>query len=327
MQDKKNIGLLLTNLGTPDAPTPAALRRYLKEFLSDPRVVEMNRMLWWCMLNLVILTIRPAKSARSYQSVWTDEGSPLMQYSLQQREKLQAQFGDSVCVELAMRYGKPSIAAGLEKLRAKGCGQVLILPLYPQYSGTTTGSTFDAVADVLKTWRDVPELRMMHSYHAHPAYISALASSVRQHWQAHGQAERLLISFHGIPQRYADQGDPYPILCKKTAQLLAEYLNLKEDEWLLSFQSRFGREPWLQPYTQDTLTTWGNAKMQTVDVICPGFSVDCLETLEEIAVENRDYFVEAGGKELRYIPALNAQDNHIQALKRIIEQHMQGWIS
>jgi len=327
MQDKKNIGVLLTNLGTPDAPTSAALRRYLKEFLSDPRVVEMNRMLWWCMLNLVILNIRPAKSARSYQSVWTEEGSPLMQYSLQQQDKLQTQFGDKVCVELAMRYGNPSIALGLEKLRDKGCDKILILPLYPQYSGTTTGSTFDAVADVLKTWRYVPELRMMHSYHDHPAYISALAASVRQHWQTHGQADRLLISFHGIPQHYADQGDPYPDSCKKTAQLLVELLELKDDAYLLSFQSRFGREPWLQPYTQDTLTTWGKAGVQTVDVICPGFSADCLETLEEIAVENRDYFLEAGGKDLRYIPALNAQDHHIQALTRIIEQQMQGWIS
>ncbi|MDQ6994370.1 MAG: ferrochelatase, partial [Mariprofundaceae bacterium] len=221
MQQKQKIGILLTNLGTPDAPTPSALRRYLKEFLSDPRVVEMNRLVWWCILNLVILNIRPAKSARSYQSVWTDEGSPLMKYSLQQQQKLQAQFGDTASVELAMRYGQPSIASGLEKLQAKGCDKMLIFPLYPQYSATTTGSTFDAVADVLKTWRYVPELRMINSYHDHPSYISSLASSIRKHWKTHGQADRLLISFHGIPQGYAEQGDPYPIHCKKTAQLLS----------------------------------------------------------------------------------------------------------
>ncbi|MDQ6990507.1 MAG: ferrochelatase [Mariprofundaceae bacterium] len=326
MQQKQKIGILLTNLGTPDAPTPSALRRYLKEFLSDPRVVEMNRLVWWCMLNLVILNIRPAKSARSYQSVWTDEGSPLMKYSLQQQQKLQDQFGDTASVELAMRYGQPSIASGLEKLQAKGCGKILIFPLYPQYSATTTGSTFDAIADVLKTWRYVPELRMINSYHDHPSYISALASSVRNHWKTHGQADRLLMSFHGIPQRYAEQGDPYPIHCKKTAQLLSQLLGLKEDEWFLSFQSRFGREPWLQPYTSDILTRWGKEGMQTVDVICPGFSVDCLETLEEITVENRDYFIESGGKALRYIAALNAQNDHIQALKRVIEQQIQGWV-
>ncbi len=327
MPEKQTIGVLITNLGTPDAPTTPALRRYLKEFLSDPRVVEMNRVIWWCMLNVVILNIRPAKSAHAYQSVWTEQGSPLMQHSLQQQSKLQAQLGDDICVELAMRYGNPSIASGLEKLRAQGCGKILVLPLYPQYAGASTGSTFDAVADALKTWRYVPELHMVNSYHDHPAYIAALVASIRQYWQKNGKSERLLMSFHGIPQRYADQGDPYPNQCQKTASLVAEFLDLQDDTWFVSFQSRFGREAWLQPYTDATLTSWAKEGMQTVDVICPGFSADCLETLEEIGVENRDYFLKAGGKNLRYIPALNAQDEHIQALSRIVQQHLQGWVN
>ncbi|MDQ6953740.1 MAG: ferrochelatase [Mariprofundaceae bacterium] len=327
MHEKQTIGLLLTNLGTPDAPTRSALRRYLKEFLSDPRVVEMNRSVWWLILNLVILNIRPAKSAHAYQSVWTEQGSPLMMHSLQQQEKLQAQLGDDVCVELAMRYGNPSIASGLEKLRAQGCGKILILPLYPQYAGASTGSTFDAVADILKTWRYVPGLRMINSYHDHPAYITALAASIRKHWQEHGKSERLLMSFHGIPQRYADQGDPYPNQCQKTAVLVAELLELEDKAWFVSFQSRFGKEAWLQPYTDATLRAWAKDGVQTVDVICPGFSADCLETLEEIGVENRGYFLKAGGKDLRYIPALNAQDEHIQALSRIVQQQLQGWVN
>jgi len=327
MHEKQTIGLLLTNLGTPDAPTRSALRRYLKEFLSDPRVVEMNRSVWWLILNLVILNIRPAKSAHAYQSVWTEQGSPLMQHSLQQQSKLQAQLGDNICVELAMRYGNPSIASGLEKLRAQGCGNILIFPLYPQYAGASTGSTFDAVADILKTWRYVPGLRMINSYHDHPAYIAALAASIRKHWQEHGKNERLLMSFHGIPQRYADQGDPYPNQCQTTSACVAELLGLQDDEWFVSFQSRFGKEPWLQPYTDATLRAWAKDGVQTVDVICPGFSADCLETLEEIGVENRGYFLKAGGKDLRYIPALNAQDEHIQALSRMVQQQLQGWVN
>ena len=323
---KSCVGLLITNLGTPDAPTKQALRTYLKEFLSDPRVVEMNRLLWWLILNGIILNTRPAKSAAAYQSVWTDDGSPLMFYSLQQQAGIQALLGDQVHVELAMRYGNPSIRSGLERLRDKGCGKILILPLYPQYAAATTGSTFDAVADVLKTWRWVPELRMINTYHDHPAYIAALVSSIRQHWQQKGKAERLLFSFHGIPQRYFDQGDPYPCLCRKTARLVAEALELQANEWFISFQSRFGKEEWIKPYTDATLKGWGAEHVASVDVICPGFSADCLETLEEIGVENRDYFVEAGGESLRYIPALNAEPEHLQALYQIAGEHLHGWL-
>ncbi len=318
-------GILLTNLGTPDAPDAASLRRYLKEFLSDPRVVEQPRWLWWPVLNLVILNIRPARSAAAYRSVWRDDGSPLMVYSLAQQSGLQQQLGGRAHVVLAMRYGNPSIAAGLRELREKGCTRILVFPLYPQYSATTTASTFDAVAAELTRWRRLPGLRMIDGYHEHPAYIAALAASVKRHWAEHGRGERLLMSFHGIPQRYADSGDPYPGLCRATASLLAAALELGEDEWQLAFQSRFGREPWVAPYTDATLKAWGHAGVKRVDVICPGFSADCLETLEEIAVENRDYFIEAGGEDMRYIPALNGDEAHIQALAAIADEHLGGW--
>lgn len=324
-KERPRTGILLTNLGTPDAPTREALKVYLKEFLWDPRVVEMPRWQWWLILNGIILNTRPAKSAEAYRSVWTEKGSPLMLHSLDQQAGLQAVLGDDVHVELAMRYGNPSIASGLQKLREKGCTKILVFPLYPQYAGATTGSTFDAVADELKTWRRVPELRMINTYHDHPAYIDALAASVRRHWDEHGKADRLLMSFHGIPQRYFDNGDPYPCLCRKTGRLLADELNLEEGEWFVSYQSRFGKEPWVTPYTDETLKAWGAEGLGRVDVICPGFSSDCLETIEEIGEENREYFEEAGGKELRYIPALNADEEHIKALAEIAGAHLMGW--
>ena len=312
------IGVLLTNLGTPDAPTKAALRAYLKEFLWDPRVVEQPRWLWWLILNGIILNTRPAKSAALYQSVWTDEGSPLMAVGKKQAEKLQQSIGDIAHVELAMRYGNPSIQSGLEALREKNCRKIIILPLYPQYSATTTGSTFDAVADVLKTWRRVPELHLIDAYHKHPAYIEALAGSVRDYWAEHGEPERLLMSFHGIPERYFKAGDPYPCHCRMTARLLREALGLDEDRAHIAFQSRFGKEPWVQPYTDATLKQWGKDGVKSVDIICPGFSADCLETLEEIGSENRNYFLSAGGEQYRYIPALNDSAAHISALNQLV---------
>jgi len=320
------IGVLLTNLGTPDAPTTAALRVYLKEFLWDPRVVEQPRWLWWLILNGVILNTRPAKSAALYQSVWTEDGSPLMAAGKQQRDKLQQALRQSmaksteasVYVELAMRYGNPSIQSGLEALREKNCRKIIVLPLYPQYSATTTGSTFDAVADVLKTWRRVPELHLIDAYHKHPAYIEALADSVRTHWAEYGEPERLLMSFHGIPERYFKAGDPYPCQCRVTARLLREALGLDEGTAQIAFQSRFGKEPWVQPYTDETLKEWGKDGVKSVDVICPGFAADCLETLEEISSENRNYFLSAGGEQYRYIPALNDSAAHIDALKQIV---------
>lgn len=324
------IGVLLTNLGTPDAATPSAVKRYLKEFLWDPRVVEQPRWLWWLVLNGVILNIRPKKSAAAYQTVWTEDGSPLMAISRQQekaiRAKLKAKYGEDVVVELAMRYGNPSVKSALESLKAQGCGKILVLPLYPQYSATTTASTFDAVASVLKTWRRVPALRMLDGYHDNAGYIQALADSVRAHWDKNGKGERLLLSFHGIPQRYFKAGDPYPCLCWKTGRLLREALGLDEDSCKVTFQSRFGREPWMEPYTDMTLKAWGEEGVGDIDVICPGFSADCLETLEEISIENAEIFAESGGGVLRYIPALNAQEKHIECLLGLIDGQLQGWL-
>jgi len=315
-------GILLTNLGTPDAPTRQAVRAYLKEFLWDPRVVEEPRWKWWLILNGIILNIRPARSAAAYKEVWGKDGSPLLAIGNKQRDKLQQVLHEKiegeVHVELAMRYGNPSIKAGLEALREKNCSKIIILPLYPQYSATTTASTFDAVADVLKTWRRIPELHMVTAYHDHPAYITALGDSIKSYWQEHGEPEKLLMSFHGIPERYFKSGDPYPCHCRKTARLVREHLGLDEERASVSFQSRFGAEPWLQPYTDETLKAWGEAGQQSVDIVCPGFAADCLETIEEIGMENRDYFLAAGGKQYRYIPALNDNDAHIDALAQVV---------
>lgn len=321
-------GILITNLGTPDAPTPAAVRRYLAEFLSDPRVVELPAPLWKLVLHGLILRIRPAKAAKSYQSVWHERGSPLLYISQDLANSLQQaseNFPGTVKIELAMRYGHPSIESGLQALQQAGARRVLLLPLYPQYSATTTATTFDAVSKILQKWRWIPELRMLNHYHDHPAYIQAVADSIRRYWQDHEQPDKLLFSFHGLPYKYLIKGDPYFCECQKTARLVAENLRLKTGQWFVSFQSRFGREEWLQPYTDHTLKQWGEQGVEHVQVICPGFSVDCLETLEEIAMENRDVFLEAGGKEYTYIPALNAQQSHIDMLMELISQHTAGW--
>jgi len=322
-------GILLVNLGTPDAPDRASVRRYLKEFLWDPRVVEVPRPIWWLVLNLVILNTRPGRSAAAYAKVWTEHGSPLLTISREQeaalRQSLAARFGEHVCVELAMRYGAPSIKHGLETLRDQGARRVLVLPLYPQYSATTTASIFDEVTDQVRRWRWLPELRFINHYHDEPAYISALADSVRNWRQQHGSADKLLLSFHGIPQEYFDKGDPYFCECQKTGRLLAEALGLQQDKWLLTFQSRLGPKQWLQPYTDKTLEQLGRDGVKSVQVICPGFSADCLETLEEIAMENRDTFLESGGERYEYIPCLNAQEPHIDLLSGLVEKHLAGW--
>jgi len=322
-------GVLLTNLGTPDAPTPAALKRYLAEFLWDPRVVERPRWLWWPVLHGVILKLRPRKAARAYQSVWTDDGSPLLAISRRQEQALAAalpgRFKGPVTVALGMRYGNPSIPTALEALRRANAQRILVLPLYPQYSASTTGSTFDAVADVLRARRVVPGLRMIESYYQEPGYARALATSIRRHWDAQGQPDRLLFSFHGLPKRYVDAGDPYREQCLCTAHQTAAVLGLEEKDWFVAFQSRFGPEEWLRPYTDETLKQWGRDGMKRVDVIAPGFSADCLETLEEIAEQNREFFLEAGGKEYHYIPALNDSAEHIDFLADLVVQHCQGW--
>ncbi|MES1925769.1 ferrochelatase [Salinisphaera sp. T31B1] len=324
------IGVLFTNLGTPDDTSVSAVRRYLAEFLSDRRVVDLNRALWLPILYGVILTFRPKNSAEGYRSVWMDEGSPLMVYARRQvdaiQKRLDADVSTPVHVALAMRYGNPSIEAGLRELDAAGCKQVLVLPAYPQYSATTVATTFDKVGEVLADWPEPPQLRQINRYHDHPAYIQALAQSVREHWQQHGRGEKLVMSFHGIPKRYVKQGDPYPRDCGVTAQLLASELGLGRNDYKVCFQSRFGREPWLQPYLDETMKAWGKAGMKRVDVMCPGFSADCLETLEEIREENREYFENAGGGELRYIPALNAREDHIEMFTQLIQRELAGWL-
>ena len=327
--DPQAIGLLVVNLGTPDDPSTASVRRYLKQFLWDPRVVEQPRWLWWLILNLIILRFRPSKSAAAYRKIWTEEGSPLLLFSRNiaagLAEKLAADTGSHIVAELGMSYGSPSIPDALERLRQKNVRRLVVLPLYPQYSATTTGTVFDAVTNALSRQRWVPELRFINHYTDRPQLIAALADSVRAHWQEHGRGERLLFSFHGIPQRYFRAGDPYHCHCQKTARLVAEQLELDESQWFVSFQSRVGREPWLMPYTDYTLEDWGAEKLGNIDVICPGFAVDCLETLEEIALENGELFVESGGGQLRYIPSLNDSPAQIDALSSLVRDHISGW--
>ncbi len=322
-------GVLLCNLGSPDAPTPAAVRRYLAEFLWDPRVIETSRPLWWLILHGVILRIRPKKSAHAYQTVWTDKGSPLIEISKRQAEALQhrleTQIPGPVKLELAMRYGKPSIVSALQRLRDANAQRLLILPLYPQYSATTTAAVFDAVSSELQTWRCLPELRMINHYHDDAAYIQALANSIQESFERDGRPQKLLFSFHGMPKRYLTQGDPYFCECHKTARLAAQMLGLEPHQWQVTFQSRFGREEWLKPYTDKVLQQLAKDGIKKVAVVCPAFSADCLETLEEIEVENRGLFIEAGGESFSYIPALNDRDDHIDALTQLALRHMQGW--
>jgi protoporphyrin/coproporphyrin ferrochelatase len=321
-------GILLCNLGTPDAPTAPALRRYLAEFLGDARVVEIPRPIWWLILHGIILRVRPKKSAAKYASIWTPEGSPLKAWTEKQAKLLRGYLGErghQVEVRYAMRYGQPSIAAQLDAMKAEGCTRVLVVPAYPQYSGTTTASVFDAVYGWASKIRLVPELRFVNRYHDQAGYIEALKSRVQQHWLAHGRPDKLLMSFHGVPQRTLEMGDPYHCECHKTGRLLAEALGLKKDEYVVTFQSRFGKAKWLEPYTEPTLKALAGKGTKRVDVICPGFTSDCLETLEEIAQEARETFLHAGGQDFHYIPCLNDSAPWIRALADLCEQHLGGW--
>jgi ferrochelatase len=328
------IGILLTNVGTPAAPTAAALRPYLAQFLGDERVIEYPRWLWRPLLHGVILNTRPRRSAALYRHVWTDEGSPLLVILRKQAAALQAALVDAlpaptptpVRVACGLRYGEPSIAAALRELDGAGVRRLLVLPLYPQYSATTTATSLDAVFEELKCWRLVPELRTVGHYHDDPRYIAALAASVREHWAQHGRGQRLLMSFHGIPLEYSEKGDPYRGECLTTARLLAEALGLGPDSYTATFQSRFGPAEWLRPYTDETLAAWGREGLAQVDVICPGFSADCLETVDEIGREGVHTFREAGGGELRYIPALNDQPDHVAALAGLVVEQLGGWL-
>ena len=321
-------GVLLCTLGTPDAPTASAVRRYLAEFLSDPRVVEIPRLVWLPLLYGVILPFRPARSAAKYASIWTAAGSPLKVWTEKQALLLQGWLGEHrhrVVVRYAMRYGNPSIASQLDALRAEGVTRVLVVPAYPQFSGTTTASIIDAVGCWAQRTRNVPELRFINRYHDERAYIQALARGVERHWQAHGRPQHLVMSFHGVPARTLQLGDPYHCECQKTGRLLAQWLELGPQEYTVSFQSRFGKAKWLEPYTEPTLRALGKRGVQRVDVVCPGFTSDCLETLEEIAMEGRDAFLASGGKEFRYLPCLNDDAGWIAALGGLAERHLAGW--
>ena len=329
--DLAKVGILLVNLGTPSAPTPRAVRSYLEQFLSDRRVIEIPRVLWWPLLHGVVLNVRPAKSARKYAKIWTAEGSPLKVHTERQAQLLQRRLQDKieypVQVEWAMRYGTPSIRARLQRLHEQRCDRVLVIPLYPQYSASATGSTYDAVSSALLTQRNVPALRIVKHFHDHPAYIHALAQRVKEYWAAHGRAERLVMSFHGLPRFTLDRGDPYHCECHKTARLLAASLGLDPDQYLVTFQSRFGRTEWLKPYTLEVMQQLGAKHTRRIDVFCPGFVADCLETLEEIAIENKAAFLRAGGGDFHYIPCVNEGEAWIQALAHIALENLHGWVS
>ncbi|KAF1041892.1 MAG: Ferrochelatase [Herbaspirillum frisingense] len=321
--------VVLVNLGTPDAPDARALRRYLKQFLSDTRVVEIPRAIWWFILNGIILPFRSAKSAEKYASIWTEQGSPLRVHTERQAAALGAQLAarghHQLQVAYAMRYGSPALPDVLDQLKAQGCTRILVLPAYPQYSGTTTASIFDSVFGHYSRVRNIPELRLIRDYHDQDGYIQALRQSVLDHWALNGKPEKLVMSFHGVPKRTLLLGDPYHCECHNTARLLAQALGLAEDEYMVTFQSRFGKAEWLQPYTAPTLQELARQGVQRVDVMCPGFTSDCLETLEEIAMEGKAEFLHAGGREFHFIPCLNESPAWIAGMVEIAEQHLAGW--
>lgn len=328
-QQQPKIGVLLVNTGTPKAPTKKALRPYLKQFLWDPRIVDTPRWLWWLILNGIILNVRPKRSAQGYARIWTDRGSPLAVHTEDQakalRQQFSSEFGDTLVIDWAMRYGEPSIGSRLDEMREQGVEQLLILPLFPQYASATTASVMDAAADHYKAQMWTPAIRFINHYCDHPDYINALADSIQTHWQEHGRADKLVFSYHGEPLRYLHRGDPYHCQCLKTTRLVVEKLNIRENEYVTSFQSRFGPGDWLKPYTDETLKTLPKQGVKSVQVICPGFAADCLETVDEIAIENKEYFMQAGGEKFTYVSALNSQPLHIQALKIIIKGQLQGW--
>ena len=324
------LGVLLINLGTPDAPTPAALRAYLREFLTDPRVIEIPRALWWPILHGIVLRTRPKKSAAKYAQIWSNEGSPLLVHTRKQAKLLQGYLGERsrtpMVVDFAMRYGQPSIASVMAKLKAQGCDRILVMPLYPQYAASSTATALDAVFKETAGMRNMPALRSIKHFHDDPGYIAALAQSISDFWVQNGRPNKLLMSFHGVPRYTLTRGDPYHCECQKTARLLAERLGLKPEQYALTFQSRFGRAEWLKPYTQTTLEELGRAGVARVDVVCPGFVSDCLETLEEIAMECRAAFLAKGGKEFNYIPCLNERPDWIRALADLALANLQGWL-
>jgi ferrochelatase len=329
--DQLKVGILLANLGTPDAPTPKALRSYLGQFLMDRRIVEIPRFIWCWILHCIILVVRPKKSAEKYAQIWMKEGSPLFVHSQKQAQLLRGFLSQKVkspfVVELGMSYGNPSMKSAIENLKAQHCDKILLFPLFPQYAASSTAAVYDAVWKVLLKMRNVPAIRTVRHYHDHPAYIKALASSVNDYWMINGRPDQLVMSFHGVPRFHLDKGDPYHCECHKTARLLAESLGLNKDKYQVAFQSRFGKQEWLKPYFANTLEALGKAKISRIDVICPGFSSDCLETLEEIAIEGKHIFQSNGGGDYNYIPALNENDAWIHAMTEIAVENLQGWVS
>jgi ferrochelatase len=323
-------GILLVNLGTPDAPTAKAVRPYLKEFLSDPRVVEIPRTIWWLILNGIILNIRPKKSAAKYASIWTPEGSPLRVHTAKQAALLRGYLGQRsrapFVVDYAMSYGSPSIAGALQKFRGQNCRRILVVPMYPQYAASSTATVFDLVFGAMQKMRSMPALRTIRNFHDNAGYIKALASNVNDYWMKNGRPEKLVMSFHGVPQYTLDKGDFYHCECHKTGRLLAQELGLKQEQYTVSFQSRFGKAEWIKPYTTATLVDLGKQKTSRVDVVCPGFVADCLETLEEIAMEGKADFQRAGGGEYHYIPCLNERGDWIHALADLVLDNLQGWL-
>ena len=337
-------GVLLTNLGSPAAPTTGAVRKYLREFLSDPRVVEIPRLIWLIILYGIILVVRPKKSAKLYQSIWIDQGAPLLVISKDQQQKVSAQlqekYGSDVIVDLAMRYGEPSIASVLQKFQQQGVDNIVVLPLYPQYAGPTTASTFDAVSKELKKWRYVPSLSFINSYHNNKGYITALANTVEEHIQKQGKPDKLVLSYHGMPELFYQWGDPYYDFCQVTTNLLKQELlaraeqsvtttklSLTDEVFVMTFQSRFGKAEWLKPYTDETLASLAKAGHKHIAIMSPAFSADCLETLEELEHENREVFMQAGGQEYHYIPALNDRDDHIDAIVKMLEPRVNTYFN
>ena len=325
---KEKTGILLTNLGTPDAPNAKAVKIYLAEFLSDPRVIEIPKFVWKIILYGIILQIRPRKSSKIYKSIWTKEGSPLLNIAKEQinllENKLKDTYPNTVFV-LGMRYGNPSIKSALKKLQDKKVRRLIVFPLYPQYCAATTASTFDAVTNILQKWRWIPELRFINQYYEEESYIKALANSIENFWKKNGKPQKIIFSYHGIPKKYHTNGDPYHCFCLKTTRLVKEYMELDDEEVLTTFQSRFGREEWLQPYTSETLKELPSKGIKNIHIISPGFSADCLETLEELEAENREYFEKSGGETYHYIPCLNTNVKHIEMMEKIIQKHTQGW--
>lgn len=328
--DLPGTAVLLVNLGTPEAPTADAVTEYLAEFLSDRRVIEAPRFIWWPILHGYILRTRPRRSAEAYAKIWRDDGSPLLVFSKQLTVALDTllsrRSNARVVTALAMTYGNPSTAAVVTDLVRRGVRRLLVLPLFPQYSATSSGAALDVVLRVLQTLRTPPELRTINDYHADAGYIAALAASVRAHWARNGRGDKLLLSFHGIPQRYAEAGDPYPDRCQETAQHLSRALDLRDEDLLVTFQSRLGRQPWLRPYTDAIVEQLARQDVGSLDVLCPGFAVDCLETLEEVGMRYRATFLTNGGQQFRYIPALNASNAHAQALADIAMRGLAGWL-